>query len=143
LFKKFHPRINLTTLFLTKTYLLNTIKLFQNTKTGPWGLNSKTSLRWLPLGTRISKFWVFRMLSSPKWGWEPKFQLSRSYGLGCRRVKKCPRQWRVTDGKYFIALWLFIGKKHVLSKINFKIFGVKPIYVPLYISYMRKVINNR
>jgi hypothetical protein len=27
LFKKFHPRINLTTLFLTKSYLLNTIKL--------------------------------------------------------------------------------------------------------------------
>jgi hypothetical protein len=26
LFKKFHPRINQTTLFLTKTYLLNTIK---------------------------------------------------------------------------------------------------------------------
>jgi hypothetical protein len=25
LFKKFHPRINLTTFFLTKTYLLNTI----------------------------------------------------------------------------------------------------------------------
>jgi hypothetical protein len=43
LFKKFHPRINLTTLFLTKTYLLNTIKHFEATKTGPWGLNSKTS----------------------------------------------------------------------------------------------------
>jgi hypothetical protein len=28
LFKKFHPRINLTTLFLTKLYLLNTIKQF-------------------------------------------------------------------------------------------------------------------
>jgi hypothetical protein len=28
LFKKFHPRINLTTLFLTKSYLLNTIKPF-------------------------------------------------------------------------------------------------------------------
>jgi hypothetical protein len=28
LFKKFHLRINLTTLFLTKSYLLNTIKLF-------------------------------------------------------------------------------------------------------------------
>jgi hypothetical protein len=28
LFKKFHPRINLATLFSTKSYLLNTIKLF-------------------------------------------------------------------------------------------------------------------
>jgi hypothetical protein len=28
LFNKFHPRINLTTLFLTKTYLLNTMKPF-------------------------------------------------------------------------------------------------------------------
>jgi hypothetical protein len=28
LFKKFHPRINLTTLFLTKSYLLNTINSF-------------------------------------------------------------------------------------------------------------------
>jgi hypothetical protein len=28
LFKKFHPRTNLTTLFLTKTYILNTIKPF-------------------------------------------------------------------------------------------------------------------
>jgi hypothetical protein len=30
LFKRFHPRINLTTLFLTKTYLLNTIKPFSD-----------------------------------------------------------------------------------------------------------------
>jgi hypothetical protein len=28
LFKKFHPRINLTTVFSTKSYLLNTIKPF-------------------------------------------------------------------------------------------------------------------
>jgi hypothetical protein len=30
LFKRFHPRINLTTLFSTKIYLLNTIKLFSD-----------------------------------------------------------------------------------------------------------------
>jgi hypothetical protein len=30
LFKRFHPRINLTTLFLAKIYLLNTIKLFSD-----------------------------------------------------------------------------------------------------------------
>jgi hypothetical protein len=57
-------------------------------KTSPYCLNSKTaktSLRWLPLGTWISKFWVRGASSWPKWGREPKFQLSRSYGLGCRR----------------------------------------------------------
>jgi hypothetical protein len=38
LFKKLHPRINLTTLFLTKTYLPNTIILFsdhENQSLGP------------------------------------------------------------------------------------------------------------
>jgi hypothetical protein len=38
LFKEFHPRVNLTTLFLTKTYLLNTIKPFsdhENRSLGP------------------------------------------------------------------------------------------------------------
>jgi hypothetical protein len=57
-------------------------------KTSPYGLNSKTaktSLRWLPLGTRISKFWVRGASSWLKRLREPKFQLSRSYGLGCRR----------------------------------------------------------
>jgi hypothetical protein len=34
LFKKFHPKLNLTALFLTKSYLLNTIK-FQDMKTAP------------------------------------------------------------------------------------------------------------
>jgi hypothetical protein len=36
-----------------------------------------------------------------------KIQLSRSYGLGCRRVKiYCPRRRRrVTDGKIFIAFF--------------------------------------
>jgi hypothetical protein len=36
--KRFHPRINLTALFFTKTYLLNTIKLFsdhENRSLGP------------------------------------------------------------------------------------------------------------
>jgi hypothetical protein len=36
LFKKFHPRINLATLFLTKSYLLNTIKSFLGQET--WSL---------------------------------------------------------------------------------------------------------
>jgi hypothetical protein len=38
LFKKFHPRINLTTLFLTKIYLLNLVKPFsghENRSSGP------------------------------------------------------------------------------------------------------------
>jgi hypothetical protein len=39
LFKRFHPRINLTTLFLTKTYLLNTIKPFSDHEN--WSLGPK------------------------------------------------------------------------------------------------------
>jgi hypothetical protein len=38
LFKRFHPRIKLTTFFSTKTYLLNTIKPFldhENRSLGP------------------------------------------------------------------------------------------------------------
>jgi hypothetical protein len=38
LFKRFYPKVNLTTLFLTETYLLNTIKLFsdhENRSLGP------------------------------------------------------------------------------------------------------------
>jgi hypothetical protein len=53
------------------------------------------------------------------------------------------RRRRVTDGKFFIAvfhvLWLFIGKKHVLSKKNFSKILEWNQYFPLYISYMRKV----
>jgi hypothetical protein len=41
LFKKFHPGINLTTLFLTKTYLLNTIKPFSNHENRPLGLKQQ------------------------------------------------------------------------------------------------------
>jgi hypothetical protein len=40
LFKKFHPRINRTSLFFTSSTLSN---YFQATKSGPWGLNSMTS----------------------------------------------------------------------------------------------------
>jgi hypothetical protein len=41
LFKKFHPRINLTTLFLTKIYILNTIKPFSGHKNQPSGLKQQ------------------------------------------------------------------------------------------------------
>jgi hypothetical protein len=41
LFKKFHPRIYLTTLFLTKTSLLNTIKPFSGYKNRPLGLKQQ------------------------------------------------------------------------------------------------------
>jgi hypothetical protein len=44
LFKKFHPRINLKTLFLTKSYLLNMIKPFLDKI-------SKFFARGVPLGT--------------------------------------------------------------------------------------------
>jgi hypothetical protein len=41
MFKKFHPRINLTTLFLTKTYILNTIQPFLGHKNGPLELKQQ------------------------------------------------------------------------------------------------------
>jgi hypothetical protein len=41
LFKRFHPRINLTTLFLTKIYILNTIKPFSGLENRPSGLKQQ------------------------------------------------------------------------------------------------------
>jgi hypothetical protein len=129
LFKKFHPRMNLTTLFLTESYLLNTIKPFSGHENRSLTKFQKTSTRGVPLGTWTSKFWVCRTSSWPKWDREPKFQLSRSYGLGCRRGKNfCQRRRRrrVTDGKKFIAffhvLWLFIGKNMIWAKTIFQKF---------------------
>jgi hypothetical protein len=147
LFKKFHPRINLTTLFLTKSYLLNTIKPFLGHENRPWQNLKKPLQRGVPLGTWISKFRVCRTSSWPKWGREPKFQLSRSYGLGCRRGTNFCQRWRrrrhVTDGKKFIAffhvLWLFIGKKHDLSQNNFQNFWCETNTYFQYIPYMMKV----
>jgi hypothetical protein len=149
LFKKFHPRLNLTTFFLTKSYLLNTIKLFSGHENRSLTKFQKTFTRGVPLGTWTSKFWVCRTSSWPKWGREPKFQLSRSYGLGCRRgknfcqrVRRRRRRRRVTDRIFIIAffnvLWLFIGKKHDLSKNNFSKFLVWNQYFQ-YIPYMMKV----
>jgi hypothetical protein len=149
LFKKIYPRRNLTTLFSTKSYLLNTIKPFSGHENRSLTKFQKTFTRGVPLGTWTSKFWVCRTSSWPKWGREPKFQLSRSYGLGCRRGtnfcqrrRRRRRRRRVTDGKIFIAffhvLWLFIGKKHDLSKKNFSKFLVWNQYFQ-YIPYMMKV----
>jgi hypothetical protein len=60
LFKKFHPRINRTILFSTRSILPNTI--FR-----PWkpflDKISKTFTRGVPLGTWISKFWVICFVS--------------------------------------------------------------------------------
>jgi hypothetical protein len=58
LLKKFHPRINLTTLFLTKSYLLNTIKPFSGHVNQSLPKSQKTFTRGVPLGTWTSKFWV-------------------------------------------------------------------------------------
>jgi hypothetical protein len=41
LLKKFHCRINLTTFFLTKTYILNTIKPFSGHRNQPLGLKQQ------------------------------------------------------------------------------------------------------
>jgi hypothetical protein len=52
LFTKFHPRTNLTTLYLTKSCVLNTIKLITNSLKFLDKI-SKTFTRWEPLGTWI------------------------------------------------------------------------------------------
>jgi hypothetical protein len=112
LFKKFHPRLNLKTLFFTKSYLLNTIKPFLGHVNRSLTKSPKTFTRGVPLGSWTTKFWVCRTSSWHKWGQEPKFQLSRSYGLGCRRgTNFCQRRRRrqhVTDGKKFIAFSRFM-----------------------------------
>jgi hypothetical protein len=51
LLKKFHPRINLTTLFFTKLYLLNTIKPFSSHENRSLTKSQKTFTRGVPLGT--------------------------------------------------------------------------------------------
>jgi hypothetical protein len=51
LFKKFHPRINLTTLFWTKSYLLNTIKPFSGHENRSLTKSQKTFTRGVPFGT--------------------------------------------------------------------------------------------
>jgi hypothetical protein len=84
LFKKFHPRMNLATLFLTKLCLLNTIKPFSGHENRSLIKSQKLFQGGVPLGSWSLKFWVCRISSWPKRLREPKFQLSRSYGLGCR-----------------------------------------------------------
>jgi hypothetical protein len=51
LFKKTHPRINLTTLFLPKIYLLNTIKPFYSHENCSLKKNSKPFTKGVLLGT--------------------------------------------------------------------------------------------
>jgi hypothetical protein len=60
LFKKFHPRINMTTLFLTKLYLLNTIKPFSGHENRSLTKSQKAFTRGVPW---TSKFWVCRKSS--------------------------------------------------------------------------------
>jgi hypothetical protein len=119
LFKRFYPRINLTTLFLTKLYLLNTIKPFPCHENRSLTKSQKTFTRGVPLGTWTSKFWVCRTSSWPKRLREPTFQLSRSYGLGCRwGTTFCQRRRRrVTDGHFFIAFFRFYNFSSVKTMI--------------------------
>jgi hypothetical protein len=51
LFKKTYPRINLTTLLLTKIYLLNTVKPFLSHKNCSLTKISKPFSKGVPLGT--------------------------------------------------------------------------------------------
>jgi hypothetical protein len=110
LFKKFHPRINLITFFLTKSYLLNTIKPFSGHENRFLTKFQKPFTRRVPLGTWTSKLWVCRTSSWPKKLREPKLHLSRSYGLGCRRgTNFCQRRRRrrVTDEFFFSRIMTF------------------------------------
>jgi hypothetical protein len=78
LFKKFHHRINLATLFSTKSYLLNTVKpAMKAMKTVPWQ-NLKNLYKKVPLGTWTLKSWVCRASNWPKRLQKPKFQLFRT-----------------------------------------------------------------
>jgi hypothetical protein len=121
LFKKFHSRINLTTLFLTKSYLLNTI--FRSWKPSLDKI-SKNFARGVPFGTWTSKFWVCRTSRWPKKLREPKFQLSRSYCLGTNFFQR--RRRRLTDGNCFIAFFTFYDflsvKNMIWAKNNFQNF---------------------
>jgi hypothetical protein len=119
LFKKFHPRLNRTTLFWTKSFLLNTIKPFSGHKNRSL-TKSQTTLQ----GSTL-KFWVCRTSSWPKILGEPKFHLSGAlmglwWGTNfCQRWRR--RQRHVTNGKkycFFSRFMTFIGKKHDLSKKN-------------------------
>jgi hypothetical protein len=56
LFKKCHPRINLTTLFFTKSYLLNAMKAFSGHQNHSLSKSQKPLQGGVPLGTWISKF---------------------------------------------------------------------------------------
>jgi hypothetical protein len=148
LFKIFHPRINLTKL---KTYLLNKITRFSDHKnrtlrpkqqnlsqvaTLIWNLNFKNS--------EYARHKVGQMM--------PKFQLSRTYGLGlgcrCRRgTNFCPlrRRRRVTDGKICIAFFKFYDYLSVQTMfwviIFFKNFGMKPIFSLLYLRTVKVIFR--
>jgi hypothetical protein len=144
LFKKFHPKINLTTPFFTKSYLLNTIKPFSGHENRSLTKSQKTFTRGVPLGNWTSKFWVCRTSSWPKWGREPKFQLLRSYGLVCKwgtNFCQWRRQRRVTDGKKcfaFFAFYDFLSVKTWFEQKKISNFFVWNQYFQ-YIPYMIKV----
>jgi hypothetical protein len=116
-------------------------------KTVPWQ-NFKKPLQGGTL--RNLNFKILNSMTSnwPKWGREPKFQLSRSYGPGCRRgtnfcQRRRRRRQRVTDGKIFIAFFTFYDflsvKNMIWAKKNSK-FLVWNQYFQ-YIPYMMKVKN--
>jgi hypothetical protein len=77
LFKNFHSRINLTKLFLNKTYLVNRIKLFPGNETRSLG-----TLRYLNF-----KILSIQGIKLAKKIWELHFPFSRSYGLGFSRFR--------------------------------------------------------
>jgi hypothetical protein len=144
LFKRFHPRINLTTLFLTKTYLLNTIKPFLSHENWSLGPNSKTPKNLSLVATlRNLNYKILSMQDIKLAQMRPGAKISALKVLWFRRgTNFCPRRrrLRMTDENFFIAfffhvLWLLSVKTWFEQKKNFKIFGMQAILSLIYFIY--------
>jgi hypothetical protein len=138
LFKKFHLRIILATLFSTKSYLLNKIKPFSGHENCSLTKSQKI-YKGVQLGTWTLKFWVRSASSWPKRLREPKFQLYRSYEHKFLSTAATARDRRQLFYSFFHVLWLFIGKKHDLSKKNISKFLECNHYFQYRIANMMKV----
>jgi hypothetical protein len=103
LFKEFHSRKNLKTLF--KSYLLNTIKTVSGFESRSFSKLQKYFQRRYPEEPVFKNFDMWNIEQAQKTS--GKFYFSR-YGLGCTRGKNCcQRRRRVTDG-FFIGFSRFM-----------------------------------
>jgi hypothetical protein len=138
LFKKFHPRINLTTLFLTKSYLLNTLKPFlkisswNSAKHKTYGQNIMfkyycMAFKWklLVLHSKIQKntFWFFTCTI-----FIVEKQVQSKKLLVTHWVKTIQNRYCLKRKKFFMyfvvsfkkcAFWFVLKTETTLSKIFF------------------------